>query len=123
MFMKARIFALATLCLAGMSTPTWADCVYPKTPDSPPNGSTATETEMVAGVTAFKKYNAEVTAYLECLDTETNARITEAGDKADQVKQIKAMSNKKHNAAIDELEARAADINSQVRAFKAKQKS
>lgn len=121
--MKARILALAAVCATAMAAPTWADCVYPKTPDSPPNGSTATETEMVAGVTAFKKYNADVTAYLDCLDAETNTRITEAGDKADQVKQIKAMSNKKHNAAIDELEARAAEINSQVRAFKAKQKS
>jgi hypothetical protein len=78
---------------------------------------------MIAGMTAFKKYDAEVNAYLSCLDMEANTRISEAGDNADQVKQIKIMSSKKHNAAIDELQARADEFNSQLRAYKTKHKS
>jgi fumarate hydratase class II len=119
--MKVRLFAIAALAVA-FSASASAECVYPKTPDSSPNGSTATEAEMVAGMSAFKKYDAEVNAYLGCLDTETNTRIAAAGDKADEVKQIKIMSTKKHNAAIDELQARADEFNSQLRAYKAKHK-
>jgi len=119
--MKARFIAIAAALFA-IATSASADCVYPKAPDSAPNGSTATEAEMIAGMTAFKKYDAEVTAYLSCLDQEANTRIAEAGDKADQVKQIKAMSAKKHNAAIDELQAHAAEFNTQLRAFKNKNK-
>jgi hypothetical protein len=121
--MKARLIAIATaIFAAAIAMPASADCIYPKAPDSAPNGSTATEAEMVTGMTAFKKYDAEVTAYLSCLDMEANTRITEAGEQPDQVKQIKAMSAKKHNAAIDELQARAEEFNSQLRAYKAKRK-
>jgi hypothetical protein len=122
--MKARVTAVAAAVIASfcMSANVWADCVYPKAPDSPPNGTSATEPEMIAGMQAFKKYDAEVNAYLNCLDLEANTRITEAGDNADQIKQIKAMAAKKHNAAIDELQARADEFNSQLRAYKTKHK-
>jgi hypothetical protein len=121
--MKVRLIAIAAAFLAvALAAPASAECIYPKAPDSPPNGTTATEAEMIAGMTAFKKYDAEVNAYLSCLDTEANTRITEAGENADQVKQIKIMSSKKHNAAIDELQARADEFNSQLRAYKSKHK-
>ena len=42
---------------------------------------------------------------------------------ADQVAQIKAINAKRHNAAVDELEAHAARFNEQVKAFKNKGKS
>jgi fumarate hydratase class II len=122
--MKVRLIAIAAAVLAvAAAVPASAECIYPKSPDSPPNGTTATESEMIAGMTAFKKYDAEVNAYLSCLDMEANTRISEAGDNADQVKQIKIMSSKKHNAAIDELQARADEFNSQLRAYKTKHKS
>ena len=122
--MKARLIAIATavIALAG-AAPVLAECVYPKAPGSAPNGSTATEAEMIAGMTAFKKYDSEVTAYLNCLDLEAKTRMTEVADKPDQMKQIKAMSDKKHNAAIDELQARAEEFNSQLRAYQKKSKS
>jgi len=121
--MQIRFIAIAAAVLAVIiAVPASAECIYPKAPDSAPNGSTATEAEMIAGMTAFKKYDAEVTAYLSCLDMEANTRISEAGDNADQVKQIKLMSSKKHNAAIDELQVRADEFNSQLRAYKTKHK-
>lgn len=123
--MNRRLTAIAAVLAAGfaLAAPAHAECAYPKAPDSTPNGSTATEAEMIAGMQAFKKYDAEITAYLKCLDEEANARIVQAGDNADQVKQIKAIAAKKHNAAIDELQARADEFNAQLRAYKAKQKS
>jgi hypothetical protein len=114
--------ATAVLLAASMSGTAFAECAYPKNPDSPPNGATATEAEMVAGMQAYKKYDAEVSAYLACLDTEANAKITEAGDNKELAGQIKSITSKKHNAAIDELSARAEEFNSQLRAYKAKQK-
>ncbi len=118
-----RTLAIALLASATLAAPAMAECVYPKTPTTAPNGTTATETEMIAGKQAFDVYQKDVNAYLACLDNEANARVTEAGDNADLVKQIKVMAAKKHNAAIDELQARADEFNQQLRAYKNKNKS
>jgi hypothetical protein len=79
---------------------------------------------MLDGMKAVKAYNAEVSAYLSCLDMEMQARIDAAGTEApaDQIAQIKAIQAKRHNAAVEELEAHAARFNEQVKAFKAKTK-
>lgn len=101
-----------------------AECVYPKAPSAMPDGATATEQEMVEGMKAVKTYNEEVTGYLNCLDMEMNARIEAAGAEApaDQIAQIRAIQAKRHNAAVEELEAHAARFNEQVKAFKARSK-
>jgi hypothetical protein len=114
-------FVLAVLLGAGMAN---AECVYPKAPAGMPDGNTATEQEMLDGMKAVKSYNAEVSAYLSCLDMEMQARIDAAGTEApaDQIAQIKAIQAKRHNAAVEELEAHAARFNEQVKAFKAKTK-
>jgi hypothetical protein len=113
-----RSLALAALlAAASLGTPAMAECVYPKTPASAPDGSTATKEEMLATKVAIDKYQSEVNQYLECLDKEADAKIAEAADKADVVKQIKQVRDKKHNAALDELTARADEFNQQVRAF------
>jgi hypothetical protein len=114
-------FVLAVLMGAGMAN---AECVYPKSPSGMPDGNTATEQEMLDGMKAVKAYNAEVSAYLSCLDMEMQARIDAAGTEApaDQIAQIKAIQAKRHNAAVEELEAHAARFNEQVKAFKAKTK-
>lgn len=122
--MKIRLIsglALAALFGAGLVN---ADCVYPKAPSSMPDGTTASEEEMLDGMKAVKSYNAEVTAYLSCLDMEMQARIDAAGTEApaEQIEQIKAIQAKRHNAAVEELEAHAARFNEQVRAYKARDK-
>lgn len=101
-----------------------AECVYPQAPAAMPDGNTATEAEMVAGMKAVKEYNAAVTAYLSCLDMEMQSRITEAGPDApsDQIVQIKSIHSKRHNAAVEELETHATRFNEQVRAYKARAK-
>lgn len=122
--MKNRIrtgLLLAGLLSVGVAA---AECTYPKTPSNMPDGATATQEEMVTGMKAVKDYNASVTKYLECLEGEMNARVEAAGADAppEQIEQIRAIHNKRHNAAVEELEAHAARFNEQVKAFKAREK-
>lgn len=120
--MKFKI--LSGLLLTGLLSTGFAhaECIYPKAPSSIPDGATATEQEMIAGMKAVKEYNNQVTAYLSCLDMEMQARIDALGTDApeDQVAQVKAIQAKRHNAAVDELEAHAARFNEQVKTYKAR---
>ena len=101
-----------------------ADCVYPKSPTNLPDGATATQDDMVAGMKAVKEYNEQVNTYLTCLESEMNTRIEAAGADApaEQIEQIKAIHTKRHNAAVEELEASAAQFNEQVKVFKERTK-
>jgi hypothetical protein len=122
--MKIRI--LSSILLTGLLSAGFAqaECIYPKAPGSIPDGSTATEQEMIDGMKAVKEYNAQVTAYLSCLDMEMQARIDAAGAEAppDQIAQIKAIQAKRHNAAVEELESHANRFNEQVKLYKARSK-
>ena len=116
---------LSVLLLAGsLATAAHAECVYPKGPANTPDGATATQEEMVEGMKAIKEYNGQVTAYLSCLETEMNSRVEAAGPEAppEQIEQIKAITTKRHNAAVEELEAHATRFNEQVKIFKAREK-
>ena len=93
-----------------------AECAFPKAPASIPDGKTASEAEMVAAMNAFKAYNEEVTAFGACLEEETKSKAAGTA----QLMQLKTMQTKKHNAAIDELQAKAKLFNEQVRVFKAR---
>ena len=123
--MKTRI--ASALVLAGMLTAGYAnaECVYPKAPASIPDGKTASEEEMVTGMKAVKDYNAQVTAYLSCLDMQMQTDISAAGAEAppETIAQIKAINAKRHNAAVEELESHAARFNEQVKAFKGRDKA
>lgn len=116
-----------TLLIAGvlLSATANAECAYPKAPGNAPDGLTATEQEMLEGMRAVKDYNQRVTAYLECLEAEKNERIEAAGPDAppDQLAQIKSIHGKRHNAAVEELEAHAARFNEQVKVYKERGKN
>ena len=107
-----------------LATAAQAECNYPKSPANLPDGNTATQDQMVEGMKQVKEYNGAVTAYLSCLEQEMNARVEAAGPDApaEQIEQIKAIHNKRHNAAVDELEQTAARFNEQVKTFKAREK-
>lgn len=121
-----KIQLMAGLLLAGLLSAGFAnaECVYPRAPSSMPDGATATEQDMIEGMKAVKDYNSQVTGYLNCLDMEMQARIDAAGADApaDQITQIKAIQTKRHNAAVEELEAHAARFNEQVKAYKSREK-
>jgi hypothetical protein len=121
--MNLRILSGLALALM-MASAANAECVYPKEPSNTPDGATATQDQMVEGMKAVKEYNAQVTAYLACLEQEMNARIEAAGPDApaEQVEQIKAIHTKRHNAAVEALEQHAARFNEQVKTFKSRDK-
>jgi hypothetical protein len=103
----------ATLALV-CSLSAHAECAFPKAPATIPDGKTATEQEMVAAMQAFKAYNDEVNAFGACLEEETKTKSAGTA----QLMQLKTMQSKKHNAAIEELQAKAKLFNEQVRIFK-----
>lgn len=114
-----------SLCIAAcLAMAVWqsasADCTYPKAPETIPNGSTASESEMVTAMTAFKQYNTDVTTYLACLDDETAGKTKDAGGSVTAIMQMKAMQAKKHNSAVAELKELADKFNSEVRTFKSR---
>jgi len=121
-FTFLALLVAAPLTLAGTAN---AECVYPDTPDTIPDGNTASQDQMVAAMQSLKDYDAAINAYLSCLEMETQARIEDGGEELteEQVNQIRAIQVKKHNAAVEALESRASQFNEQVRIFKAKQKS
>ena len=101
-----------------------AECTYPQAPAALPDGKTATEAEMVEGMKAVKAYDKAVNDYLACLDNEKQSTLTSMGPDAskEQVQQINSIHSKKYNAAVQELEQRAANFNEQVRAYKNRSK-
>jgi hypothetical protein len=106
----------AALAFAAFSFQVQADCVYPKAPAAIPNGSTASESEMVSAMQAFKAYDADVNAYGACLEEETKAKAAGSA----QLMQLKTMQTKKLNAAVAELQVKAKEFNDQVKAFKSR---
>jgi hypothetical protein len=107
---------IVALALLAFAFATHAECPFPKAPASVPDGKTASEADMVAAMTAFKAYNAEVNAFGACLEGETKEKAAGSG----QLMQLKTMQTKKVNAAVDELQAKAKLFNEQVRIFKSR---
>ena len=92
-----------------------SDCNYPKMNMDIPNGATATMEDMVTAQTNFKSYNADMDAYLDCLDGELSKISKDFEGYAD----IKSLSDDRYNAAIDQLTEAAEEWNQAVRAYKA----
>jgi hypothetical protein len=125
--MKAWI-PLTLVFALGFAAHARADCSYPKSPDAPPDGSTATKEEMVAAAKAFKSYNTDMNAYLDCLQLEIDAAVPKDQSKLtpDEKKKLAQQQQQltlKHNAAVDELQAVVGRFNEQLRIYKAKQTS
>jgi hypothetical protein len=97
--------------VAGMIThlPAYADCVLPEAPSKIPDGTSASQPEMIAAMQTLKAYNGDVQVYLKCLEFETKQNRMSSDEQA-----------KKHNAAVSQLEKVAAKFNEQVRVFKSK---
>jgi hypothetical protein len=123
--------ALISLTLAfalGAAVDARAECVYPKAPDAPPDGNTATRDQMIAAKHDFDRYNGEMNTYLDCLKLETDTATPKDPSKltADEKKQAAEQQKilaQKNNAAVDELQAVVGRFNEQLKIFKARQKS
>jgi hypothetical protein len=116
--------AVVPLLLALGSAADAATCVYPQAPQSFPNGSKATKDEMLAAQAVIKEYSKNVQeVYLPCLqqeETETVAALDPADPEFAKKKvSAEAIHAKKHNAALDELQAVADRWKTEMTAFKA----
>ena len=94
-------------CLTAL--PAFGECSLPRAPTKIPDGSSATEPEMVAAMNTLKNYNNDVSSYLKCLEFEAKQNHLSKDEEA-----------KKHNNAVDVLESVASKFNEQVRIFKSK---
>jgi len=101
-----------------------ADCVYPQAPQSLPNGAKAAKDDMLAAQAQVKEYSAAVQEiYLPCLEKE-KADYLAALDNMDpqytaKKTAIDEVHAKKHNAALDELQAIAGRWSEELKAYKA----
>ena len=114
--LKSRIliatFALLALNRAG------AECLFPEE-ISIPEGAISTYEQMSEGQTFVKAYMAEMETYLDCIEQE-KAEFDEDFQPTDPGSSLLAEEEhlERRMAAIDAMEAVAAQFNEQVRAFK-----
>ena len=125
--MKAWI-PLTLVFALGSSVYAQATCTYPRAPDAPPDGNTATKDQMIAAKHDFDRYNGEMNSYLDCLKREMDAATPKDPKKLTPDEKKKADDQQKvlvqkNNAAVDELQAVVGRFNEQLKLFKAKQKS
>src|ERR1700749_4143277 len=99
-----RILVAVAVAYAAASAPAYADCVLPPAPSKIPDGSTASEQEMLTAMQTLKEYNADVDTYMKCLDFEAKQNHISHGDE-----------ERLHNAAVDTVTKIAAKFNEQVR--------
>ncbi len=118
--MKAWIPLTLVLAL-GTAAVAQAECTYPRAPDAPPDGNTATKDQMIAAKHDFDRYNGEMNSYLDCLKLEMDAANPKDPKKptAEEKKQ-EAILVQKNNAAVDELQAVVGRFNEQLKIYKAK---
>jgi hypothetical protein len=117
--------AIAPFLLA-MNVAAEAACVYPQAPQALPNGSSASKDEMLAAQGLIKEYVKSVQeTYLPCLDkerTDAAAALDNMDPEFTQKKaSLDAIHAKKHNAALDELQALVDRWNVEKKAYSDKQ--
>jgi hypothetical protein len=86
-----------------------AGCLLPSPPSRIPDGSSATEQEMVAAMRTLKQYNDDVNEYTNCLEFEGRRNLITIDDQT-----------KRHALAVNTLATVAGQFNEQVRRFKAR---
>jgi hypothetical protein len=124
----ASLIAIVPLMLAvtGLAQAQTA-CVYPQAPQTFPDGKIAPKEEMVAGQASVKAYATAVQdTYLPCLEKEKVDSIAklDAADEGYAQKKLalEEIHAKKHNAALDELQAVADRWKEEITEFKAQEK-
>jgi hypothetical protein len=105
---------LTAISLFGLGSAAHAACAYPEVPSDLPSGDTETQEEMVVAQKAVKSFVADMEAYLACLDADIEALGAEATD------EHRLIRDKRYNAAVDVMDATAAEFNQAVRAYKAR---
>lgn len=118
---------LALPLMLALGASAQAACIYPQAPQKLPNGGQATKEEMLAAQGEVKQYSKTVQeVYLPCLEQEKTDSISTLDTMDPEYVQKKAaiesVHAKKHNAALDELQAVAGHWSDELKAFGAKDK-
>jgi hypothetical protein len=122
--LTALAFAPALLALSAAAQA--ASCVYPQAPQALPNGATATKEEMLAAQALVKDYAKNVQeVYLPCLSKDQEEQLA-AIDPADpelaaKKASVETIHAKKHNSALDELQALVDRWNAEKKAYAAQE--
>ena len=124
-----RLIGAFVLTLGLSAGPVLADdCTHPGDAPSVPNGAEASQSEMIAAATAVKQFNADTTAYLECMDAkdaDMAALQSQYEKQKNKEEAKKVVANRKErlekrNAAFESLDKTANEFNEAVRDYKAK---
>ena len=122
--MKAWI-PLTLIFALGSAAHSQASCSYPRSPDAPPDGATATKDQMITAKHDFDRYNSEMNAYLDCIKLEMDSAVPKDTSKLSPDEKKKADEHEKmlvakNNAAVDELQTNVGRFNEQLKIWKAK---
>lgn len=108
--------AAAATLLAGTAH---AACTYPQSPDSVPDGSKASLEEMLASQKQVKGFDASITDYQACLQKEHDDALAANPDMTDDQKNERMkILVQKQNAAVDEAQRWADQLNAQIRVYR-----
>jgi hypothetical protein len=119
--MKYPVLSALILVGALAATQAQAACDYPVAPGKFPDGTQATKDEMLAAKKLVVKYNDEMTAYIECTNSEFDAKLAAQKDATDaQKSDMTRMQAQKQDAALKEVTDVTERFNEQLRAWKAK---
>jgi hypothetical protein len=96
-----------------------AACDYPAAPGKFPDGKTATKEELLAGKKTFTAYDAQMTAYLECLKTEFQASVAALPPDTPkkQKEELERSLGQKQDAALQEAESVKNRLNKEIAAY------
>lgn len=78
-----------------------------------PDGKSSTMDQMLAAQAQVKAYQAAMTEFLACIDSDLDAQGEAAPD------EFKSLMVSRHNAAVAEMEGVAAAFNDQIKAYRA----
>ncbi|ACJ00922.1 hypothetical protein [Rhodospirillum centenum] len=104
--MKKTLATTAMLLTLGFAGTAAADCTVGD-PPTVPDGTSATEAEMVSAQQAIKAYVAETQEFLQCIEFESKGRPT--GD-----------ATRRYNEASERMEKLASNFNKQLKVFKSR---
>jgi Skp family chaperone for outer membrane proteins len=115
-FRMIRVAGLAVLASLAMPTMVFAACDLGMAAPTIPDGTKASQDEMVAASQQVKSFNAAVVAYQTCLDKERDEAVAAKTETPD----TKKARDAKFNEAGEAVQKAGEAFNLQVRAFKAK---
>jgi hypothetical protein len=110
--MRALTSCLVAVVASGIGFAATAACESPAA-ISIPDGKSSTMDQMLAAQAQVKAYQAAMTEFLACIDSELEAQ----GEQAPE--EFKSLMVSRHNAAVAEMEGVAAAFNDQIKAYRA----